>query len=86
MSCSNVKIVEHKNVEILIAQYVYSLNQININNTNCSMYLFIEQNKQKLAQYTHLLSTINNEKISLLYKFSKHSFFKRYVQFFRYIF
>ena len=42
---------------------------------------FIEQNEQKIAQCAHSLNVMSNEKFSLLYKFSKHSFFKRYVQF-----
>ena len=45
------------------------------------MCLFIEYNKQKIAQCAHSLNTMKNEKFSLLYKFSKQSFFKRYIQF-----
>ena len=45
------------------------------------MYSFIEQNKQEFTQCAHLLSTINNEEFSLLYRFSKYLLFKRYVQF-----
>ena len=60
---------------------VYSLSKMSINNTKYSMYLFIEHNKQKIAQCVYSLSTMSNEKFALLYKFSKHLFFKRYIQF-----
>ena len=81
MNCSSVKNVEHKNVKTQNAQSTYLLSKINTNNTKCSMCLFIEHDEQKITQCVYSLSTINNEKSSLLYKFSKHSFFKRYIQF-----
>ena len=85
MNCSNVKNVEHKNVKTQNAQCVHSLSKMSTNNTKCSMCLFIEHNKQKIAQCVYSLSTMNNEKFSLLYKFSKYSFFKRYIQLVLYI-
>ena len=48
------------------------------------MCLFIEQNEQKIAHDVYSLNTMNNENFFLLYKFSKYSFFKRYVQFLLY--
>ena len=85
MNCSNVKNVEHKNVKTQNAQCVHSLSKMSTNNTKCSMCSFIEQNEQKIAQCAHSLSTINNENFFLLYRFSKHSFFKRYIQFRSYL-
>ena len=42
--------------------------------------IFFESMLQ-IAQCVYSLNTMNNKKSSLLYKFSKHSFFKRCVQF-----
>ena len=81
MKCSNVKNIEYKNIKTQSAQCAHSLNKMSTNNTKCSMCSFIEHDKQKIAQCAHSLNTINNENFFLLYKFSKHSLFKRCVQF-----
>ena len=62
MNYSNVKNVEHKNVKTQNVRCVNSLSKISTNNIKCSIRLFIEYNKQKIAQYAHSLSIMNNEK------------------------
>ena len=61
-----------------IAQRVKLIEQMSVR-IDAQNTQIIEHIEQRVFKVLKSLSTLSNKEFSLLYKFSKHSFFKRYV-------